>query len=257
MGEWFINLPIWVMALTIFAAVYLIAIVIFAVVASLAKGHRGRLFRGVSPTLMSVLGTIFGLLVVFIGAQVWSDMDRAELAVDREASAMRMVTLLAANFPGDPENQIRTFVRQHIDEVVNIEWPMMANQSASLRVQSPALGEALQFVLSLAPKSEGQTLAQRELVTAIENGLDARRERIILSRARVNWIKWACLFAQATCIFVAIAIVHIDNRSGAAIAMGIFGAGVVVAVLLIASHDQPFSGEISVKPDVLLRVRPE
>jgi hypothetical protein len=30
-----------------------------------------------------------------------------------------------------------------------------------------------------------------------------------------------------------------------------------VSVLLIASHDRPFSGEISVKPDLLLQVRPD
>jgi len=30
--------------------------------------------------------------------------------------------------------------------------------------------------------------------------------------------------------------------------MGIFATGVAVSVLLIASHDRPFSGEISVNP---------
>lgn len=47
------------------------------------------------------------------------------------------------------------------------------------------------------------------------------------------------------------------NRAAAAIAMGIFASGVAVCALLIASHDEPFTGEISVKPDVLLQVRPE
>ncbi|MBV8970121.1 MAG: hypothetical protein JO331_13820 [Verrucomicrobia bacterium] len=50
---------------------------------------------------------------------------------------------------------------------------------------------------------------------------------------------------------------HSDNRARAAIAMGIFATGVAVSVLLIASHDRPFSGEISVKPDPLLQVRPD
>ena len=56
---------------------------------------------------------------------------------------------------------------------------------------------------------------------------------------------------------VAIALVHSDNRATTAIAMGIFATGVAVCGLLIASHDRPFTGEISVKPDVLLQVRPE
>jgi hypothetical protein len=79
------------------------------------------------------------------------------------------------------------------------------------------------------------------------------RQRIILTQSSVNWIKWTCLFAQAICKLVTIAIVHRDDRIGAGIALGIFATGVSVSVLLIASQDRPFSGEISVKPDVLLQ----
>ena len=116
-------------------------------------------------------------------------------------------------------------VRRHIDEAVVAEWPAMAKQSASLKITPPALAETLRLALSLAPKSEGQIAAQREIVTGLENAMDARRQRIILSRSSVNWVKWTCLFAQAGCTLIAIAMVHCDNRAAAAIAMGIFEPG--------------------------------
>jgi hypothetical protein len=208
MNEWLHNLPVWQMALVVFAITYLVAGGIFAVITALAKGERSRVFKQVSVGLLSPLGIIFGLMVVFSVGEVWSNIDRAKLAVDREASAIRTVELLAATFPGEPEAQIRT-------------------------------------------------VAQREIVAGLENAMDARRQRIILSRSSVNWVKWTCLFVQAGCTIVAIAVVHCDNRAAAAIAIGIFATGAAVSVLLIASHDRPFSGEISVKPDVLLQVRPE
>ena len=68
----------------------------------------------------------------------------------------------------------------------------MAKQSASLRVAPPMLAEVLRLVLTLAPKSEGEIAAQREIVTELENATDARRQRIILSRSSVNWVKWTC-----------------------------------------------------------------
>ena len=257
MDEWLHNLPVWWMAFVVFAIAYLAAGGIFVIIMALAKGERVRVFKSVSLSLLPPLGTIFGLLVAFSAVQVWNDMDRAKMAVDREASAIRMVVLLATSFPGEPEAQIRTLVRRHIDEAVVAEWPTMAKQSASLKIAPPALAETLRLALSLAPKSEGQIAAQREIVTGLENAMDARRQRIILSRSSVNWVKWTCLFAQAGCTLIAIAMVHCDNRAAAAIAMGIFATGVAVSVLLIVSHDRPFSGEISVKPDVLLQVRPE
>jgi hypothetical protein len=207
----------------------------------LARQRRvGAVFKGASPGLLSPLGTIFGLLVVFTIFQVWGDFDRARLAVDREASALRTVVLLASSFPGEPETQIRNLVRRHIDEAVAAEWPEMAKRSPSLKVAPPALAELLRLALSLTPQSEGQILAQREIVAGLRNAMDARRERINLSHSTVNWVKWTCMFAQAVSALVAIAMVHSDNRAGAAIAMGIFA-----------------TGEISVKPDVLLQVRPE
>jgi hypothetical protein len=50
----------------------------------------------------------------------------------------------------------------------------MAKQSASLRVAAPALSEAMHLALALAPKSEGQIVAQREIVVGLENAMDAR-----------------------------------------------------------------------------------
>ena len=257
MDDWLHNLPLKWMALVIFAIVYLAAGAIFAIIMLLARGERAHVFKRVSLGLLSPLGTVFGLLVVFSIFQVWGDFDRARMAVDREASAIRTVVLLATTFPGEPETQIRNLVRRHIDEAVAAEWPEMAKRSASLKVAPPALAELLRLTLSLTPQSQGQIVAQREIVAALENAMDARRERINLSKSTVNWVKWSCMFAQAICALVAIAMVHSDNRAAAAIAMGIFATGVAVCGLLIASHDRPFTGEISVKPDVLLQVRPE
>ena len=124
------------------------------IIMALAKGEWSRVFKQVSVGLLSPLGIIFGLMVVFSVGEVWSNIDRAKSAVDREASAIRMVELLAATFPGEPEAQIRNLIRRHIDEAVSAEWPTMAKQSASLRVAAPALSEALQLAVSLAPKNE-------------------------------------------------------------------------------------------------------
>ena len=118
------------MALIIFGTAYLAAGGILAIVMGLAKGVGLRAFKSVSAGLLAPLGTIFGLLVVFIVAQIWGDLDRAESALDREASALRMVVLLASSFPGEPEAQILALVRRHVDEAVNTEWPTMVDRKS-------------------------------------------------------------------------------------------------------------------------------
>jgi hypothetical protein len=96
-----------------------------------------------------------------------------------------------------------------------------------------------------------------QIATELEAALDARRQRILISRAQVNFVKWSCLFAQAACTLLAIALVHSDNRLAATITMGVFATGVAASMLLILSHDRPFIGQLSIGPDPLLQVMPE
>jgi hypothetical protein len=256
MSDWLHDLSIGWMALVVIAGTYVCAALICLVIARLATGERVRTFRAVSSALLSPMGTLFALLVAFMAAQVWSDIDQAETAVSREASALRTVVLLAAAFPQAPQAHLTDLVRRHIEHAVNNEWPRMASQTASLSDISTPLFEALQFTVTLAPAGEGQIDAQREIVAAIEAALDARRQRIIGSHSSVNWVKWLCLFAQGAATLIIIAMTHCENRAASAIATGLFATAVALSILLILAHDRPFSGQISVKPDLLLQVLP-
>ncbi|WP_271570047.1 bestrophin-like domain [Bradyrhizobium sp. CCBAU 11386] len=62
---------------------------------------------------------------------------------------------------------------------------------------------------------------------------------------------------QAACALLVIGLVHCDNSLGSAIAMGLFATRVATSVLLIAAHDRPFAGQISIQPEPLLQIMPE
>ena len=72
--------------------------------------------------MLPPLGIIFGLFVAFTAAQVWNDNERANTAVDREASALRAVVVLATAFPGEPESRLRALIRRHIEQAATQEW---------------------------------------------------------------------------------------------------------------------------------------
>jgi hypothetical protein len=115
MSDWVHNLPVPLMALAIFGFTYLLAVTVFAAVATLATGERAKSFKTISPGMLPVLGIIFGLFVAFTAAQVWNDNDRAGATVSREASALRAVMLLAAGLPAEREARLRGLVRGYIE----------------------------------------------------------------------------------------------------------------------------------------------
>jgi positive regulator of sigma E activity len=114
--------------------------------------------------------------------------------------------------------------------------------------------ECLQTTLAITPADEGQRMAQHDVITALEGALEARRQRIVISQSSVSTVKWAGLFLQALCALIAIAMVHSDNRLTCRIALMLFATGIALSVLLIAAYSRPFTGEISVGPELLKQV---
>jgi len=257
MSDWVHNLPIVWMALLVLGLTALVIATIYLVITVLSVGERARSFKAVSPGMLPPLGVLFALFVAFAASQVWSDNDKANSAVDHEASALRSVVILAAAFPGEPETRLRSLIRSYVGDAVAQEWPMMARGTATLHVIPYSLAEALQLTLALTPSSQGQQTAQREIATALENALDARRQRIVISESQVNWVKWLCLCLLAACSLIAIAMVHSENPLASTITLGLFGIGVAASLLLVLAHDRPFTGELAVSPNPLLQVMPE
>jgi len=253
---WLHDLSTGWLAVVVFAATYLVAAAIFVVVMALAKDRRAEAFKAVSPGLLPPMALLFGLLVAFLAAQVWSDSGQAQLAVDREASALRSVVLLMEAFPGESEAQMRVLLRRQIEESVTEEWPAMARGDATLTVIPVALDRALRLGLNLRPRTEGQKTAQREIVASVQTAFDARRQRIILSESSVNWVKWTGVILVGVLTLFAIAFVQSGNRLAAALALWLFASAMACSLVLIASQDRPFSGEFRIRPDLLQQVAP-
>ncbi len=257
MSNWLLNLPVVWMGALILGATYAVTAALYLLIRALATGERARAFKAISPGMLPPLATLFALLVGFLAAQDWNYAERASTAVSHEASSLRAGVLLAGGFPGVTETRLRELVRLYNEDAVTSEWPAMAAQNATLALAPPRLAEALRLAITLRPEGDGQVEAQREMIASLQTALDARRQRIILSRSSIDWVKWTVLLAHGGLTLLTIGMIHSDNRVANRIIMTIFATGVGVSVVLIASHSGPFTGEISVPPTALLQVMPE
>lgn len=255
-STWLHSLPLWQMALVAFGLTFFVGAVIHVFTGWLAASRHRRALMAVSPGLLSPIGVIFGLLIAFTAAQVWNDTERANAAVDAEASALRSVVVLSAALPEAAQAPLRALVHDYIEYTITTEWPLMAQGAVTLKISPPTLNKALLLTLSLTTTTPGQQTAQSQVATSLEQALEARRQRILVSRSEVSGVKWVCLIFLAACLVFAIALVHSHNRLSSAIAVGLFSAGLATTMLLILSHDRPFTGEIAVQFEPLLQVNP-
>ena len=257
MNDWLHELPILWMGSIVFGITYLVTAAICAVVYGLTNGERGRHWlKGSSAGMLPPVGILFGLFVAFTAAQGWSQNERAAAAVDREASALRAVLVYSAALPQEQRARLRDLIAGYIAKAVDVEWPHMAERSATLAINPQKLSTALELVLSETPSGRSQEIAQREIVANMGVALDARRTRILISDEHVNIIKWSALLLQAVCALLTIACVHSDTRIAGGVMITIFATGIAASVLVVLAHDRPFVGQFKIGPDPLLQVMP-
>jgi hypothetical protein len=244
MGEWLLHLPALWMGLTIFASTYVIAAAVFWCTGNFIKDRT----RVVDPGILSPLGVVFGLLVVFTGAQVWGDLERARSAVADEASALRDVLLLGNGLSESESSKLRIRVWRHIATAAKEEWPAMAQGRAVIAMPT-ALRTALQDILALPATDDSEKAA---LIGALQKALEARRQRIVISQSTVSGVRWLGLCLTGLCVLIGIALVHNDNRRNCRVALALFATGMAASILVVAAHSRPFNSAIS--PTLLHRI---
>ena len=255
---WLTGQSIAAIAVIVFGAWYLLSALIVAGVAIMAHRGFGSTFKAALPVTLTPIAVAYALLVGFLAADVWPIFDRARSAVGMEASKLREAVIVADALPEGPRAMLRSRVREHIDAVVTREWPAMADRRQTLKDTPAALHAALVDLLSMNPSPGGQQLAQQRAVAAIEDALDARRERIFLSQTTLGMTKVFVLVLLASLVLVTIAMMHVDNRSAQVITVAIFATAAAAIMLAIFVYDRPFGGGgISLAPTALLDVRPE
>lgn len=255
MSEWFYSLPLGSMAVCILLLTSSVTCIVYMLIQQLAQStERAKAFASISGGMLPPLGVVYGLFVTIVASQVWAERDKANMAVYHEASALSTVMLMSSSFPVQTQEHIRYFLHGYVHKAITKEWPMMAHRQIVLEINSQLLSEALRFVLTLTPYNEGQRTAQNGIVNALQEAQDARRQRIVVSLTKVNWVKWAGILLQAVCTLLAIGMIHCTHRTAALNAMGIFAVGVAVSVFIIASHEKPFTGTLAIGPDMLIEV---
>jgi hypothetical protein len=129
----------------------------------------------------------------------------------------------------------------------------MLSGSAKMQTSVPGLTDAMSTLLSFVPENPGQQIVQQRTMVAIEQALDARRHRILLSEASVLPMQWIVILVLATLMLVTVAIVHIERPHAMAANLFILSTALGVCLMLLLVNDRPFSaGGFQIRPDSLL-----
>jgi hypothetical protein len=244
-----------VITLVVFSFCYFLAIIMLLVGAALSAHPIAGKVNATTPAMLTPLGVIAGLLIAFLSARVWSNVDRANAFVAQEANEVREAILLSASLPVDPRTAVRDGMRRYVQFVEQDDWPAMLAGRANLVLPPPGLPETLTGLLAYDPRHAGEQVAQRDIAHAIELTLEARRNRILLSQASISVPQWIAILVLDALILLTIAMLHVGRHATTAVSLFIFSTAVATCLVILMINDRPLtSGGLVLQPRALHEV---
>jgi hypothetical protein len=244
-----------VIALIVFALCYIIAAVVFAVGIIVSQTRIAADLKATTPVMLTPLSVMTGLLIAFLGARVWSNVDHANAYVAQEASAISESTLLVNSLPEDTRNAVREGLKDYLRFVESEDWPAMLAGRASFQQPPPGLTDAITALLAFVPSQPSQRVVQDRVVMALEKAFEARRSRVLLSSAVIAPVQWLVILILDALVLITIVMVHLDRRATAAVNLLVFSTAVAASLVLLMINDRPFSaGGLNVEPTALRQI---
>src|ERR1700729_3993127 len=145
-----------------YVACFSIACVTFVIARLLSRSRFADYLSFITPTLLTPLGVILGLLLVFLSSRVWTNVDRAGVAASQEAVAAQELRRLADELPEAVADSIRGGVRAYLEWVQQDDWPNMMSGHGSLRAKLPGLAAAMEALASYDATISGRRHVQDE-----------------------------------------------------------------------------------------------
>jgi hypothetical protein len=252
MRLWLEAQSIPVIALIVFGLSYLTAAIAFLLARVAARLGWAHDFKHIPAMTLMPLAVLLAVLLGFLASRVWANHEHAENYVAQEASALHEIVLMAPAFPPEVQTRLHTAVRAHIKAMAEEEWPAMARGQKDMGRTPRVLAEATAMVLDLNPLRPGEQLAQQRVVAALDEALDARRNRIMLSGELIDAVQWGVILILMILILATVAMGYVETPRASAIAMFVVATASAASLVLLLAYDQPLNaGGFFVQPTLL------
>jgi hypothetical protein len=204
-------------------------------------------YHEVGGYLLSVLGTLYAVVLGFVVVNASQDMDHARLNVEREANAVADVFRLAEGFPEKRRELIQRVCDSYVHLVIADEWNKMDQTAASTECWKQ-VDELWTSIRTCEPKTESQKAFYAQMLNAMDEFGDCRRERLITARTRISPVLWAVLIVGGVSTTVFTYFFGIVSLKAQALMTVLVSVTLSLNILLVALYSTPYQGDFSIKP---------
>lgn len=250
------NMPNWVLGIII-VSVTVIYADIGLILVSVLIPYKDRIDNNdVTASISAIAGIAYAIILAFIGIAAWEAFDEADSMVETEAVAAMNIWLGMRPYPKDYEIQVRAYVDQYIDYVINEEWVLQERGEVSMNA-THTIEKLHRFLGDFRPETIAQQVEHQEMIKKINTLAAARRNRISINKAGINPLIYV-LIVLGTMLVIAFSwFLGTPNFLAHLTLTSMLGISIGLILFLITAMDWPFRGEFSIGPDQFLEIHEE
>lgn len=203
---------------------------------------------------LSILGTIYAVMIGFMLYAVWANFQAAETNVDNEANSLVNLFRTADGLPAAQRDAIRIAAANYTNGLLNQEWGTMS------RDQVPHGGQLfimqMWAIMTHTPvQNEAQLASLQQAMQELNSVTEHRRVRILQSRSKIPPILWTVLVIGGIVTIASACLIGSDNfqlHFSLILALSLL---ISMALVTIQDMDRPFQGAVRVSPYPFVRAQ--
>lgn len=205
-------------------------------------------YHEVAGYLLSVIGTLYAVLLGFVVVDAMNSMQDARLAVEEEANAVANVFLCAEAMKPKDRDAIQGLCQKYVSQVIDEEWKAMAD-GTFCRSAFDTTWLLWKTVIHVKPEGDAEVSVHQSMISEMSRLGDHRRVRLLRSNHGVAPVMWIVLiiggvFTVVFTYFFAVKSLRVQILMTLLVTMTL-----ALNLLLVVLFGSPFRGEIAVQPE--------
>jgi hypothetical protein len=175
-------------------------------------------------------------------------MARFEQAMDvvqKESNCLADIFLLAGRLPEPQRSRIQDLSRNYAYEVVELEWPLMAQARVSVEARKTALG-MVRSLDDFEPSTESEKIVYPLLLEQMHDFWDHRRERANTAEYGIPVVEWTALIVGGAVTILFAGLFSVENNRLHMLLTALAALVVALNLYLVSLFGYPFAGELAV-----------
>jgi hypothetical protein len=206
-----------------------------------------RVNHDVADPLLSVVGTLFSILLGFLVAGAMQRFDEARINVQEEAGALADVFRGAEGFPATIREPLQKSCKDYANVVIDEEWKLMEDKKASPKAWS-IYGDIWRTCVNYIPDNDGRSNVHQAILAAISRLGNYRTLRFAAMNNQLPLGMWIVVLAGGGATIAFTYFFEVKNVRMQVVMTGLVATVMALNIFLLANYDYPFSGDVIVSP---------